>query len=38
MMYHAEMALEFEARQREFDEAARFDFVLNQAAGQDGYA
>ena len=30
------MALEFNTWQGEFDEAARFDFVLDQAAGQDG--
>ncbi|WP_443867753.1 hypothetical protein [Megasphaera sp.] len=38
VMYQAEMALEFNTWQGEFDEAARFDLVLNQAAGQAGDA
>lgn len=36
VVYQAEMALEFKIWQGELDEAARFDFVLDQAAGQDG--
>lgn len=38
VVYQSELALEFKARHGEFDQAARFDFVLHQAAGQDGYA
>ena len=37
VVYQAEMTLEFEARYGEFDEAARFDFLPDQATGQDGY-
>lgn len=36
VVYQAEMALEFKIWQGELDEAPRFDFVLDQAAGQDG--